>query len=187
MGLVNVDEMGLFYKALPSKILTYKGEMCSGEKRSKERITMLVGANMDSCEKLKSIVVGKWKHPRSFKGTQQLPVSYYAKSKAWMTRTIFENWLKEDDAKCARQKRNAVFIVENSPVHSHVIGLKSITIKFLAANTTAVIQPMDQGVIQNLKVLYSRQLLHRMLLCAGNNKDYCMNLLSAFLILTHAW
>lgn len=64
----NVDEMGLFYKELPSKTLAYRGEACTGGKRSKERITVLVGANMAGDEKLKLLVVGKSRHPRCFKG-----------------------------------------------------------------------------------------------------------------------
>ncbi|XP_064480981.1 tigger transposable element-derived protein 6-like [Ornithodoros turicata] len=65
--------------------------------------------------------------------------------------------------------------------------LKSIKLEFLPANATAVIQPMDQDVIQNLNVFYRRQLLHRILLCADNNKDYGIDLLSAPHILTNAW
>ncbi|XP_077501407.1 uncharacterized protein LOC144112440 [Amblyomma americanum] len=46
---------------------------------------------------------------------------------------------------------------------------------------------MDQGVIQNVKVHYRRQLLHRMLLCADSGKDYVIDLLSAIHILARAW
>ncbi|XP_049267996.1 TBC1 domain family member 13 [Rhipicephalus sanguineus] len=40
----NVDEMGLFYKVLPSKTLAFKGEACSGGKHSRDRITVLISA-----------------------------------------------------------------------------------------------------------------------------------------------
>lgn len=42
----NADEFALFYKCLPSKTLTLEGEKCSGGKHSKERVTILAGANM---------------------------------------------------------------------------------------------------------------------------------------------
>ncbi|XP_040355873.1 tigger transposable element-derived protein 4 [Ixodes scapularis] len=223
----NADELGLFYKALPTKTLTFKGETCTGGKRSKERITVLVGANMDGSDKLRLVVVGKAQNPRCFKGVvlqsrrkqqrkaergklrgqkkqqdnvssgrhssvcskgiRELPVTYYANRKAWMTQTIFETWLREQDARFTREGRKVVFIVDNCPAHGEVDGLKSIILEFMPPNATAVIQPMDQGVIQNLKVYYRRQLLHRMLLCADSGKDYSVNLLSALHMLTYAW
>ena len=48
----NADETGLFYKCTPDKTLAFKGERCSGGKLSKERITLLIGANMDGSDKL---------------------------------------------------------------------------------------------------------------------------------------
>uniref|UniRef100_A0A1I8BXC5 HTH CENPB-type domain-containing protein n=1 Tax=Meloidogyne hapla TaxID=6305 RepID=A0A1I8BXC5_MELHA len=48
----NIDETGLFWKLLPNKTLCFKGERCTSGKKSKERITVLVGANMSGIEKL---------------------------------------------------------------------------------------------------------------------------------------
>jgi len=45
-----------------------KGNECSGGKYGKERITIMVGANMSGTEKLKLFVIGKTKKPRCFKG-----------------------------------------------------------------------------------------------------------------------
>lgn len=42
----NADETTLFYKCLPHKTLTYKGDRCHGSKWSKERITILPIVNM---------------------------------------------------------------------------------------------------------------------------------------------
>ena len=44
-------ETGLFWKCLPDKT-SLKGEKCSGSKRSKDRITVLVCSNMSGSEKL---------------------------------------------------------------------------------------------------------------------------------------
>jgi hypothetical protein len=46
VDIFNADETGLFWKCLPDKTLHMKGEQCSGGKKSKERITVLVCANM---------------------------------------------------------------------------------------------------------------------------------------------
>jgi hypothetical protein len=42
----NADETGLFWEALPTKALAFKGEQCKGGKQSKNRITILVAASM---------------------------------------------------------------------------------------------------------------------------------------------
>ena len=38
--IYNMDETGLFYRALPEKSLVLKGSDCAGGKKSKERITV---------------------------------------------------------------------------------------------------------------------------------------------------
>ena len=59
VDVFNADETGLFWKSLPDKTLHMKGEQCSGGKKSKERITVLVCANMTGIEKLPLIVICK--------------------------------------------------------------------------------------------------------------------------------
>ena len=39
----------------------------------------------------------------------------------------------------------------------------NVTVKFFPANTTAKCQPMDAGVIANLKQLYKKMVVHKML------------------------
>lgn len=56
--------MGLFYKALLTKTLTYKRETCTGRKQSKEHITVLAGANMNRNKKFR-LVVGSNTHVAS--------------------------------------------------------------------------------------------------------------------------
>lgn len=100
----NVDKTGLFYKCTSDKTMTFKKETCSGGQRSKERITVLVGANMDGSEKLPLLVIGKSKNPRCFKNVKSKAVPYEGNKKPWMTAVIFENWLLELD-KTYRKKR----------------------------------------------------------------------------------
>lgn len=80
----NLDETGLFWKLLPNKTMAFKGERCTAGKKSKERLTAVVGANMDGSEKLPLLVIGKSAKPRCFKNAE-IPVDYTANSKAWMT------------------------------------------------------------------------------------------------------
>jgi hypothetical protein len=42
----NLDETGLIFRALPTKLLAVKGEKCTEGKISKERLTVLLCGNM---------------------------------------------------------------------------------------------------------------------------------------------
>jgi len=57
--IFNADEFGLFFKCTPDRTLTFKGDSCHGGKKSKERVTVMVGVNMTGTEKLKLLVIGK--------------------------------------------------------------------------------------------------------------------------------
>lgn len=85
--------------------MTFKKETCSGGQHSKERITVLVGANMDGSEKLPLLVIGKSKNPRCFKNIKSKAVPYEGNKKPWMTAVIFENWLLELDKTYRKKKR----------------------------------------------------------------------------------
>ena len=39
----NLDKTGLFWQLLPNKTMAFRGERCTGGKKSKQRITLLVG------------------------------------------------------------------------------------------------------------------------------------------------
>ena len=55
--IFNADETGLFYKLADNKTYTFKGDPCSGGKKSKERLTIMVCANMDGSEKVDLLVI----------------------------------------------------------------------------------------------------------------------------------
>lgn len=91
--IFNADEFALFWRALPLKTYAFKGDKCSGGKHAKDRISVLIGANMDGSEKLPLLVIGKSKTQRCFKHTKTLPVRYEANKKSWMTKEIFTRYL----------------------------------------------------------------------------------------------
>ncbi|KAL4098294.1 hypothetical protein QTP88_022932 [Uroleucon formosanum] len=87
--IFNADETGLFYKCLPDSTLTFKNEKCHGGKNSKERITVMLAANMDGSQKLKPLMIGKFANPRYFKNVKSFPLIYRSNKKAWMTDVLF--------------------------------------------------------------------------------------------------
>ena len=157
--IFNVDETGLFYKCTPDKTLTFKGDRCSGGKNSKERITLLIGANMDSIEKRSLFMIGKSENPRSFKNVRTKPIDYTANKKAWMTREIFEDWLLKLDKKICKQNRKILLFIDNCTVHNSIPLMENVKVIFFPPNMTSVVQPIDQGIIKNFKHFYRRLLV----------------------------
>ncbi|XP_022086316.1 tigger transposable element-derived protein 4-like [Acanthaster planci] len=72
-NIFNADETGPFYRLLPDRSLTFKGETYNGGKQSKERLTVMVCANMDDSEKMPLLVIGKSKKPRCFAKVKSVP------------------------------------------------------------------------------------------------------------------
>ncbi|GBN38954.1 Tigger transposable element-derived protein 4 [Araneus ventricosus] len=65
-NVFNLDETSLFYRLLPDKTLSFIDEKCTSGIVSKQRLTLLLGANMSGNEKLKPLVIDKSKTPHCF-------------------------------------------------------------------------------------------------------------------------
>uniref|UniRef100_H3AJP3 HTH CENPB-type domain-containing protein n=1 Tax=Latimeria chalumnae TaxID=7897 RepID=H3AJP3_LATCH len=169
------------------KMLAIKGENCHGGKHSKERIIVMVSANMDGSEKLKPLVIGKSQKPRCFKNMKSLPVDYKANTQAWMTSDIFSEWVKKFDRKMECQKHKMVVFIDNCPVHLTVATLKATTVIFLPPNFTSKLQPMDQGIIKSFKQNYRCLLLQHVIACFESWENTEINLLQAIQFAHHAW
>lgn len=146
----------VFVKYLPDTTLLLKGKECSFGKYGKERITIMVGANMSGTEKLKLFVISKTKKPRCFKGIKSLPVDYRSNKKAWMTSSLFSEWLLNFDRKMKIENRKVLLFINNCTAHNYDIELGSIKVHFLPPNITSILQTMDQGIIQNFKMFYRK-------------------------------
>lgn len=186
--IFNLDEAALFYKMLPNRTFTSRGEACAGAKQRKDRITILFGANAAGDEKLPLLIIGKAQNPRCFRGAR-LPkeVIYRANKTAWMTAALFEEYVRDLDRKFARNNRKVLLIVDNCPGHGQINNLGAITLEFLPPNMTSVLQPMDQGVIEITRKLYRKSLLRRVLLAFEDGKMYEIDLLGAVHLINEAW
>jgi hypothetical protein len=69
-------------------------------------------------EKVPLLVIGKYAKPRDFKRANRLPVEYRANRKAWMTSTLFDEWLLRFDKRMRAGKRNVALILDNCAAHS---------------------------------------------------------------------
>ena len=161
--IYNADETGLFYRMTPDKTLAFSGEECHGTKQNKDRLTVMLCSNMNGSEKLKPLVIGKSKNPRSFKNVRSLPVTYSANKKAWMVSEEFTSWVRQLDRRFAAQNRRVLLFIDNCSAHPNISGLQAVKLHFFPPNTTSHLQPMDQGVIMSFKTHYRRRLVKRLL------------------------
>lgn len=90
---------------------------------SKDRVTVMVGANADGSERLPLLVIGKSKNTRCFKNVRSLPVEYNNSKKAWMTSEIFRAWLQKLNHRFQAQNRSVLLFIDNFPVHPVVDDL----------------------------------------------------------------
>ncbi|GFT01749.1 tigger transposable element-derived protein 4 [Trichonephila clavipes] len=183
--IFNAAKTGLFYRCLPNSTLSFEEQSCSGEKPSKERITVLVGCNSDGSEKLPLFVIGKRLKSQSFRNVRTLPVEYTANVEAWMMATMFTNWITKLDERFLREKRKVVMLIDICPDPPN-IQLKAIKLIFLPLYTS-IMQPCDQGIIPNMKFFYRKQLLRKYLLAVEANEDFSIHLLDALHMLHSAW
>lgn len=158
--IFNMDETGLFYRALPDKSLSVKGSACSKGQHSKERISVMLCVSMTR-EFEKALVIGKSERPRCFKNisTKNLPVKWVANRRAWMTSSIFTEWVRRFDRRMALAGRKILLFLDNATCHPRRDDLTNVKLVFLPPNATSVLQPLDQGIIQTMKIFYRRQLL----------------------------
>nr|KAG5703044.1 hypothetical protein BaRGS_016205 [Batillaria attramentaria] len=159
--IFNVDETGYFYKATTDKTFFRKGQKCAGGKKSKERLTVMLCSNMTGDERERPMVIHRSAKPRCFKNikTQNLPVIYNSNRKSWMTAALFEDWVRKFDRKMKAQGRRVLLFLDNATVHPKLTGLTNVKLQFFPPNTTSVLQPLDQGIIQALKLKVRRKQL----------------------------
>ena len=186
--IYNFDETGLVWRALPTNTQASKamGEV-RGRKLDKARISVLVGGNADGTHRLKPVVVGKAKKPRSLKDVMdRLPVHYYSSHNAWFTSAIFtdvfhKHIVKEivshqcHTLKIDEERVKALVLLDNAPAHpaaNKLVALNGrIRVMYLPPNTTSLIQPMDQGVIHAVKLGYRRAFMEEVLVVEETEED----------------
>jgi hypothetical protein len=192
-NVFNCDETGLCFKALPDKTLAVKKDDCKGGRLSKERLTVLLCASALG-EKLKPLVIGKYKRPRAFgrQNIEKFPVTWKANRSAWMTAELFGNWLRALNVSMIQQNRHIALLLDNAPCHCFLGQLSNVRLVFLPPNTTSKTQPLDHGIIRSFKLHYRRHFMGQLLLqidrYGGLNPTVKMvNVLHAIGWISDAW
>ena len=182
--IFNADEFSLFFQALPNKTLELK---CSGGKHSKVRLTGMCAASATG-GRLPLLAIGKSKNSKWFKNVKSLLCQYKAEPKSWIDTEIFTDWIKHLDWKFLAQNVKVAFIVDNCPAHPGVPRLANIDLNFLPRNTTSVLQPMDQGVIQSLKAKYRTKVMCKYINAVNSDKELPnVTILDVMIMVEQSW
>lgn len=160
----NADESGLFWKRTPNTTYTIENS-ASGFKTAKERVTIMFCSNASGEKFMKPMMISNSLKPRAMKGinVESLPVYWRANKKAWMTKDLFDDWLRNcfiPEAKAYCEEKNLPFKVlltlDNASSHS-TFDHPNVQLQFLPPNTTSLLQPLDQGIISVFKKYYVKQ------------------------------
>ncbi|GBM03977.1 Tigger transposable element-derived protein 4 [Araneus ventricosus] len=142
---------------------------------------------MNGSEKIIPLVIGKFLKPRCMKNCKYLPLFYDANSKAWMTADIWEKTLRRWDLNFSKQKRKVALIADNCTTHCTVDDLKSIELVLLPSSSTFVLQPLDQGIIQNFKATYRKLLLQDMISATDRKERLQVPVLNVVFYIDQSW
>ena len=164
----NCDETGLFWKKMPNRTYIHKSaKQAPGFKAWKDRLTLVLCANAAG-HMIKPGLIYRAKNPRALKNKNKncLPVFWQHNLKAWMTATLFLEWMHHcfiPEAKKYCEEKGIPFkvllLIDNAPGHPETCTTcdDNVQVVFLPKNTTSLIQPLDQGVIKCMKTMYTHR------------------------------
>lgn len=169
--IYNADEFDLFWKMTPNPE-SDTNEVKSSVRAYRERITVLACTNALGNHKLPLVCVGRGKISRSFTASEQknLPAIYFSQETAWMDRNIFRDWFFDHFVPSVKQHlksqhlpETAVLFIDCSNAHPSNEELQTedggISCHFFPKNVKNEVQPMQQGMVTNLKRYYRKNLL----------------------------
>ena len=143
-------------------------------------------ANASGTHRLPLMLINKSQKPRCFKhmDMNNLPVHYYAQNKSWMDSRLFTEWFHNRFVpsvrifcRCRGLEEKVLLLLDNAPSHPSSASLQSedgkIKTLFLPPNTTSIIQPIDQGVLDLMKNATNANCWHTLSL--KMNRPICLS------------
>ncbi|NWS74962.1 TIGD5 protein, partial [Crotophaga sulcirostris] len=208
--IYNANITGLYWKLLPGQ----SGGMLTTPRwrpAPRERVTVLLAANLTGSHKLKPLVVGGLRDPPSLRHHNQdkFPASYRYSPEAKLALELLRAWFFEDFVpsvkrylrrSCLQQK--AVLLLSSLPSCSRMGPEESpllqtpdgsIRALFLSKGPSGsgsaggggrIPAPLEQGVVSTFKQLYKRELLRLAVSCTagGGNSGGPMDFVRSFLL-----
>ncbi|XP_074753618.1 uncharacterized protein LOC141956714 [Athene noctua] len=193
----SAEETGLLYRGYPERAQAPGDLRRLDGTKARDRVSVLCCANHTGTEKRQLLVVGRSRQLRCLpKDLRALPVTYTSSGNAWVTARIFQEWILRWDQELRHHCRRVVLFVGRSSAHPPELSTKlhNIRLVFFPADASSVAQPMDLGIIPNLKGHYRALVLARAaqdpaLARAGRVAEIAgqVTLLDAIYLLHKAW
>ncbi|NWU70983.1 TIGD5 protein, partial [Pterocles burchelli] len=208
--IYNASVTGLYWKLLPGQA---GGVMATTRRRTapRERVTVLLAANLTGSHKLKPLVVGGLRDPPSLRHHNQdkFPACYRYSPEARLGPALLRAWFFEDFVpgvkrylrrSCLQQK--AVLLLSSPPPPSRTDPKESpplqtpdgsIRALFLSKGPAGsgsvggggrIPAPLEQGVVSTFKQLYKRELLRLAISCVagGGSSGGPLDFVQSFLL-----
>lgn len=193
----NAKETVLYWKTLPSKILTSNEHEAPDRESEKEKVTLIVCTNATGSHKLPILIVGDAYN--CFENVRLSSIIYTRQNNACMDKQLMLTWyqeifLPEIEAVHNSSTEQCLLLLENAPNYPSLEELNSISeqcqVICLPSNATSLI-PMDQGVIEKLKKVYRKYFL-RVILTAETAEDVqkllkSLDMLKCCHLISDAW
>ncbi|KAM9024770.1 tigger transposable element-derived protein 5 [Ara ararauna] len=204
--IYNANVTGLYWKLLPGQAAEARARP---RPAPRERVTVLLAANLTGAHKLKPLVVGGHRDPRSLRHHNQdkFPACYRYSPEARLGPALLRAWFFEDFVpgvkrylrrSCLQQK--AVLLLSSAPPSSRTGPEEppplqtpdgSIRALFLSKGPAGsgaaggggrIPAPLEQGVVLAFKQLYKRELLRLAVSCAAGGSGGPMDFVRSFLL-----
>lgn len=119
------------------------------------------------------MLLGKSLKPRCFKNINlnKYSIEWKANITAWMNVRLFSEWLSNLNASMKKQNRKIILFLDNAPCHPIDMDLTHVKLQYFPPNTTAKLQPLDQGIIKTFKTLYRKRLVKHIITCCATAKS----------------
>lgn len=165
--IFNCDETGVNWKKSPKSTYVPKGHrQAAGTKIAKDKFTVLLTTNVTGDFMMKPVILYKYAKPHSFRNCDMnnLPnCVWYNNQSGYMNSDIALKWFDERFVPGTRdycKRKNLAFKVllfmDNAPGHPKYLAGRhpAVQVVFLPPNTTSKLQPLDQELIANVKLLF---------------------------------
>ena len=156
-NILNLDELGLFFKVLLENKLMEKGK--KGGKKSKQRMAVIIIVASNRSFVFEPTLIWRSKGPRCFKS---LCTFVPVKILGW-TQTLWRVFCRDLTVKCAKKSSRLSYFGfwDNATCHPETLQarLTNIKIVFLPKNTTSGLQFLNASIIRSFKHKYRKLLV----------------------------
>ncbi|KAG0436718.1 Tigger transposable element-derived protein 6 [Dictyocoela muelleri] len=167
--IFNLDETSLYIRGINNKSYVIGKNDTGSVKQDKTRFTVLLCVNLNG-EKMKTLIIGKNTNKNFLKNfnLEDLNICYSYNKSAWLTKKIFMDYLYDLNAMMISENRKILILLDNFSGHL-IQNLTNIKLFYFPANTTAILQPLDLGIIANFKNNYKKLLQNYVISILLNN------------------